>query len=446
MGSSKIPELTQRDLTISRLGTSRIQSPLSLSTTKGDGRGDFVPANSQIRYQIDTLPGAAHQDLVLEQAGPRERIFFHPENTTAAIVTCGGLCPGLNNVIRSIFYELKHNYRVPRILGIHDGYTGLNPEQGRPPLQLTDEDVVEIHKLGGVILGTSRGPQDAEVVVKFLHRENIDILFCVGGDGTLRGAHAISREIARQGLKISVAGVPKTIDNDIPFVYRTFGFSTALEEAQQALRCAHAEANSAVNGVGLVKLMGRHAGFITAYAALANQDANFVLVPEIDFPLEGPDGLLVSLQQRLKRRHHAVIAVAEGAGQYLFDSDHDHLDASGNPKFHDIGPFLKLQIEQHFHEQRIPLSVKYIDPSYLIRSVPANTQDRLLSNQMARFAVHAAMAGNTDVLIGHWNNRFVHVPIGTAVRTSKRMEVEGDLWTSILLSTGQPRWPATLQP
>ncbi|MBI86426.1 MAG: diphosphate--fructose-6-phosphate 1-phosphotransferase [Planctomycetaceae bacterium] len=443
MGSSRIPELTQGDLTIPRLGTSKIQSPLNLSNTRGDGRGDFVPANSRIRYQIHTLPGTAHQDLELEQAGPRERIFFHPENTTAAIVTCGGLCPGLNNVVRSIFHELKHNYRVPRILGIHNGYAGLNPEQGRPPSQLTDDDVVEIHKLGGVILGTSRGPQDAAVIVKFLQREKIDILFCVGGDGTLRGAHAVSQEIARRDLKISVAGIPKTIDNDIPFVYRTFGFSTALEEAQQALRCAHAEANSAVNGVGLVKLMGRHAGFITAYAALASQDANFVLVPEIDFPLEGPDGLLVSLQQRLERRNHAVIAVAEGAGQHLFDSDLDHFDASGNPKFRDIGPFLKLRIERHFQQQKIPISVKYIDPSYLIRSVPANAQDRLLSNQMARFAVHAAMAGNTDVLIGHWNNCFVHVPIGTAVRTSKCMEVEGDLWTSVLLSTGQPRWPAT---
>jgi 6-phosphofructokinase 1 len=357
------------------------------------------------------------------------------------VVTCGGLCPGLNNVIRSVYLELTKNYGVNRVFGIRNGYLGLNPASGLEPLPLSLESVSEIHKLGGTMLGSSRGPQDPAVMVDSLHRLGISMLLCVGGDGTQRGAHQIYEEVTRRGLKIAVVGIPKTIDNDIQYVFRTFGFATALETAQDALTCGHVEAKGAINGIGLVKLMGRDAGFIAAGATLASQEVNFCLVPEIDFSLDGPNGFLPALKQRMLQRKHAVVAVAEGAGQHLFDQRTDACDASGNRRYHDIGLYLRDQISSYFHEEGVPIALRYMDPSYLIRSVPANTADRLLSDQMARYAVHSAMAGNTDVLIGMWNNRFVHVPICTAIAEKKRMELTGDLWTSVLLSTGQPRWP-----
>lgn len=434
--------LSQDDLHVSTLGLNEKPSPLHLSSHHGDGLGDFVPGYPRIRYQLDVSPEAPHQDLLFEQAGPRERIYFDPFYTTAAIVTCGGLCPGLNNVIRSVYLELTKNYGVRNVLGIRSGYLGLNPASGLAPIPLTVDYVSEIHKLGGTALGSSRGPQDPVTVVDFLHRQGINILFCVGGDGTQRGAHQIFEEVTRRGLKIAVVGIPKTIDNDIMYVFRTFGFATALEVAQQALMCAHVEARGAINCIGLVKLMGRDAGFIAAGATLASQEVNFCLVPEIDFPLEGPNGFLPALKDRIVHKHHAVIAVAEGAGQHLFKGSNGSCDASGNRQYQDIGIFLRDKICEYFHRENVPISLKYIDPSYLIRSVPANTADRLLSDQMARYAVHSAMAGNTDVLIGQWNNVFVQVPICTAIRAKKRMELTGELWTNVLLSTGQPRWPS----
>jgi 6-phosphofructokinase 1 len=434
--------LSQDDFHVTTLGPNETPSPLHLSSCD-DALGDFVPGGPRIRYQVDTSPGVPHQEILLERAGPRERIYFDPFYSSAAIVTCGGLCPGLNNVIRSIYLELTKNYGVRHVFGIRNGYLGLNPASGLAPIQLTDAYVSEIHKLGGTALGSSRGPQDPAVVVNFLHRQGINMLFCVGGDGTQRGAHAICEEITRRGLKIAVVGIPKTIDNDIMYVFRTFGFATALEEAQDALTCAHVEAKGAPNGIGLVKLMGRDAGFIAAGATLASQEVNFCLVPEIDFSLDGPNGFLPALRDRILEKQHAVIAVAEGAGQHLFDENNGACDASGNRQYHDIGLYLRDRITAHFKQENIPIALKYIDPSYLIRSVPANTADRLLSDQMARYAAHSAMAGNTDVLIGMWNNVFVHVPICTAIKHKKRMELTGELWTNVLLSTGQPRWPAT---
>jgi 6-phosphofructokinase 1 len=308
-------------------------------------------------------------------------IFFEPARTTAAVVTCGGLSPGLNNVIRAIYSELKHNYGVPRILGIRNGYQGLNPTVGQPPIELTGEFVEDIDKLGGTVLGTSRGPQPPSVIVDFLQEQKIDILFCIGGDGTQRGAHAICDEIERRGLAKSIICIPKTIDNDIAFVWMTFGYQTSLQVAEDALRGAHVEARSAPNGIAIVKLMGRNAGFIAAGASMASDEANFVLVPEVEFPLEGKGGLLEALQQRMERRGHALIVVAEGAGQHLALLEGTvRRDASGNVLFDDIGVVLRDRIKQHFDRLGVPVSIKYIDPSYLIRSVPANTWDRILAN------------------------------------------------------------------
>ncbi len=432
--------LTQEQLQVATLGPCRIASPL-----RGVKEVVFVDPAVRVRYHHKVSPEMplAERELSFEEAGAHEQIFFDPASTTAAIVTCGGISPGLNNVIRAIYSELTHNYGVPRVLGIRSGYRGLNPAEGQPPLVLTHDFVEEIHKLGGTVLGTSRGPQDPRCMVDFLEREQIDLLFCIGGDGTQRGAQAISAELDRRGLAKSVVGIPKTIDNDIPFVWMTFGYQTSLEVAQEVLRGGHVEARSAENGIAIVKLMGRHTGFIAAGAAAASDEANFVLVPEVDFPLEGPGGFLEALHRRMLARQHALVVVAEGAGQHRFDTRHANRDASGNLRLQDIGLLLRERIRAYFADCGLPVQIKYIDPSYALRSVPANTWDRILANQMGRYAAHAAMAGRTDVLIGLRHNELIHVPLPLVNSHTRRLDIRSDLWKAVLSSTGQPRWPAS---
>jgi len=427
--------LTPEDVAVSTLGPCTFDSPLRPARD-----GGFVPESTRILWQCEVSDEKPLETVLsFEKAGPRARLFFDPSRVTAAIVTCGGLCPGLNNVIRSATWELIFNYGVRRVLGIRYGYQGLNPAVGLPPVELTSDYVERIHYLGGTVLGSSRGNQDPAVIVDFLQSQGIDMLFCVGGDGTQRGAHAIVEEVRRRQATIAIVGVPKTIDNDICYCQETFGYQTAIEYAQKVIDCAHVEAKGAPRGIGLVKVMGRAAGFIAAGATLASQQVNFTLVPEVPFALDGPRGLLQTLAARLDGRGHAVIVVAEGAGQELFQQDVQRHDASGNVRFDDVGTLLKSRIVEYFKQLGKPVNIKYIDPSYIIRSVPANCQDSILCDQLARRAVHAAMAGKTDVMIGHWNNAFIHVPIPMAIGQSRQMDPEGELWTTLLGVTGQPR-------
>jgi 6-phosphofructokinase 1 len=409
------------------LGEASHDSPLPFSV-----RDDLmVPA------QIKWPQGIPPQDGVLfERAGPRRRLFFDPAQTRAAIVTCGGLCPGLNNVIRSVTRELRRSYGVASVLGIRGGYRGLDPSRGQPPVELTEERVEDIHREGGTLLGTSRGPVDTAVAVDFLVARGVNVLFTVGGDGTQRGGHALYELARARGHTLSVVGIPKTIDNDVVYVSRTFGYSTAVAEAERVIASAHTEARSVCNGVSLVRLMGRHAGFIAAAATVASQDVNFCLVPELPFSLEGQGGLLAALERRLQRKEHAVIVVAEGAGQDLLGSLGER-DASGNLVLQDIGVFLKERLLAHFKARGIEMALRYFDPSYQIRACPANTDDALLCDRMARHAVHAAMAGKTGLVISYLNDQFVHVPISEIVQGSKRLDLEGELWRAVLSSTGQ---------
>lgn len=429
-----------RYITAPTLGEPHLTSPLDRTSTPGDGAAKFIPPNRYVRSRVEVDEGMDDgEELLFEKSGAREKIYFDPTATRAAMVTCGGLCPGLNDVIRSVFLELHMNYGVKEIIGLRHGFQGLNPDEGKPPIRLSRDMLENIHEEGGTVLGSSRGPQDPAVMVDFLERERIDILFCIGGDGTQRGAHAIYEEIGRRGRKIAVVGIPKTIDNDIHYCDRSFGLLTAIAEAQKVLTCAHVESRGALNGIGLVKVMGREAGFIAAGATLASQDVNFCLVPEVPFALHGDGGFLRVLRRRMLERQHAVVVVAEGAGQHLFQDLPQHRDASGNVKFQDIGVFLKQQIVDYFGEHGPKVDVKYIDPSYIIRSVPANCEDSIVCDQFGRRAVHAAMAGKTDVLIGHMSDTFVHVPIPMAIGEKAHMSVEGELWTGVLASTGQPR-------
>jgi 6-phosphofructokinase 1 len=275
-------------------------------------------------------------------------------------------------------------------------------------------------------------------MVDTLEIMNINILFCIGGDGTLRGAHAISKEIEKRKLRICVAGIPKTIDNDIDLVQKSFGFETAFSIANDIIRNAHNEASGAYNGIALVKLMGRDSGFIAASAALSIQEVNFVLIPEITFDLFGQRGFLRILKKRLEERHHAVIVVAEGAGQEFFEKTGNDKDASGNIKHKDIGVYLKEKIKEEFDSKGFPYSIKYIDPSYIIRSAPANANDSKFCNLLAQNAVHAAVAGKTDFVVGFWNNHFTLMPIPMVVAKRKKIDVEGELWWNVLEATGQP--------
>ncbi len=428
---------SEQVVTIRQLGDCAHYSPQRLADEPGHGQGRFVPEGSLIRREVE-LP-LARSEVLLEKAGPREKIFFNPRRTNAAVVTCGGLCPGLNNVVRSLFMELHYRYQIQTVFGIRNGYLGLNASAGLPPLRLTPDIVNDIHKEGGTILGTSRGKQETAVMVEFLKAHHIDILFCVGGDGTQRGAHALVEEITRQNLPIAVVGIPKTIDNDLLYCDRTFGFITAIEKAQEVINSAHNEAIAANRGIGLVKLMGRDSGFIACGATVVSQDVNFALIPEVPFELEGPDGLLNAIGRRLQDRQHAVVVVAEGAGQHLFNRPGDEqCDLSGNVRYQDIGVFLKEQIVKYFTAIGKPVDLKYIDPSYIIRSVAANVSDAWLCDQLARHAAHAAMAGKTDLILGSLHGKFVHVPIPLAVERRRQVDLEGNLWASVLATTGQP--------
>lgn len=426
------------DTRIRMLGECAYESPLRLNEIQGDSVGDFVSERARIRYQVDVpTDGRIDDETFLEKAGPRRRLFFDPRKTRAAIVTCGGLCPGLNNVIRSAFLEFYHNYQLREVLGIRYGYRGLT-FKGPAPILLTPQLVEDIHREGGSMLSSSRGSQSTEEMVDFLVNREIDILICVGGDGTQRGAHAITEEIGKRGLPIAVVGVPKTIDNDIQFVRQTFGYYTAIEEARNVLDCAHCEAKGAPNGIGLVKLMGRDSGFIAAGATIASQEVNFTIVPEVPLRLEGAKGFLATLHRRMAERHHAVVVIAEGAGQDLLKGGDLGVDASGNKRHGDVGIYLRDQIRAYFAKKETEVNLKYIDPSYIIRSVPANSHDARICDTYARNAVHAALAGKTDCIIGDWYSAFVHVPIAEAVRSRKKIDPEGDLWTSVLSATGQP--------
>jgi 6-phosphofructokinase 1 len=431
--------LTPEQLQVRNLGERRVPSPLSLSAHVGDGLAHYVPDGTRVLYKV---AGERDEDfdthLVLERAGPREHLYFDPEKTRVGVVTCGGLSPGVNNVIRSMVLEMTFQYGVRDIIGFRYGYRGMNPERGYEPVPLTYELVRTIHNEGGSVLGTSRGAEDVGVMVDRLQELGIDILYCIGGDGTLRGAHAIWEEVEKRKAGIAIVGIPKTIDNDIPFVYKTFGFDTAVEVVRQAVDGAHVEAIGTVNGVGLVKVMGRDSGFIAAYGSLASMQVNFCLVPEVPFDLHGEGGFLDCLERRLQKHGHAVIVVAEGAGQQFFPDRSREVDASGNVVPRDIGIFLREEIANYLRKRGYMFGMKYIDPSYMIRSVKANAGDAIFCDNLARNAVHAGMAGKTDAVIGLWHGIYTHVPIPLTVRGRKKIHPESYLWRSVVAATGQP--------
>ncbi len=421
--------MDSKDFFVPRLGEPVLDSPIK--------RMNFVSGEAKISYysHVDAIADIIKQGKELpafEVAGPRAKIFHDPSWCRAAILTAGGLCPGLNDVIKFLVLTLKRQYKVPLVYGIRYGYRGLNPKWGITPVILTEETVDEIHETGGTILSSSRGQEDEKVMVDTLMRMNINMLFCIGGDGTLRCAHAIAEEIKQRKCNISVIGIPKTIDNDVSFIDRSFGFETAVYASGRFITDAHNEAKGAYNGIGLIKIMGRDSGFIAAYATLSNSNVNYCLVPENPFTLlDGEKAFLPNLEKRMERKHHAVIIVSEGAGQEFFSGQDKKKDASGNILHNDIGLFLKEQIAKYFAEKHIEVNIKYFDPSYSIRSGPARGTDAVFCSNLAQAAVHAGMLGRTDMVVGHWSDAFTHVPIALATRERKKIDINGSLWNSV---------------
>ena len=406
-----------------------------------DPSAAFIDDKSRARLNVIVNENSKDDnEPTLELAGQRKEIYFNPPYTRAAIVTCGGLCPGLNDVIRSIVMESHYHYGINSILGIRYGYNGLKKGTEYTPIELTPDLVKNIHTVGGTILGSSRGGTDnIDELVDSLEHMGINILYAIGGDGTLSGAHDIYKKASERGLPLSVIGIPKTIDNDINYIQKSFGFETAFSKAVESISGAHVEANGAPNGIGIVKLMGRHSGFIAAYAALAMNDVNFLLVPEDQFDLDPPNGLLYHLEQYLKNRNHAVICIAEGAGQDLINSEAESgTDLSGNIMLKDIGIHLKEKIKNYFNEKNISVNIKYIDPSYIIRSEAACPNDSLFCALLGQYAVHAGMAGKTDMVVGMINDVYIHVPIEIAVSERKVIDIQSQFWNNVLQATGQP--------
>jgi 6-phosphofructokinase 1 len=420
------------DLTIEKLGECKVQTPMHQSVFIDDDR-DRIIFSANLRELKPYLE--VRGDIpCFEMAGPREKIYFDSSKISCGIVTCGGLCPGINDVIRSIVMSLYHHYGVRSIWGFRYGYEGLSPHHGHAPIALTPQIVKDIHHSGGTILGSSRGPQDVVCMVDTLEQMHISTLYSIGGDGTMRGAMAIHEEITRRGLKMNVIGVPKTIDNDIAYIDMSFGYITAVEASKTSTYTAYVEAIGARNGIGLVKLMGRESGFIAASAALANNVVNFCLVPEVEFTL---DGFLQALKQRITRRGYAVVVVGEGAGQNLMPADLG-TDPSGNPRLGNIGHFLREKICEFFAAEKMDYTLKYIDPSYTIRSMPANAWDSAFCLLLGYNAVHAGMSGRTNMFIGHSNNQFTHVPIPLVANKRKKIDPQGRMWEDVLACTGQP--------
>ncbi len=427
------PTLRPEQLEVTTLGPCRHKSPLARSLHTGEGVGTFVPDAMRVLYEPRFHLGEEINRLSFQRAGAREKLFFDPAKTRAAIVTCGGLCPGINNVIRSLVLELTYNYGVANILGIRYGYRGLNPEEGRPPIELTLSRLLEFIIKAARCLARRAGRKTQRRPLISLSRRTF--MFCFASAATARSV------VRTRWRRRSLVASCRSRSSASPKRSTTISsFYSAVAEAEKVIDRAHVEAKGVLNGIGLVKLMGRQAGFITAAATLASGEANFALIPEVLFKLEGPRGFLPALERRLAAREHAVVVVAEGAGQDLLSDHPDDCDASGNRKLADIGLFLKQKIVEHFATTKMPAKVKYMDPSYHIRSVPANAADSLLCEQLARSAAHAGMAGKTDLLIGLWHNHLVHVPLEVSTGVKKQLSTEGELWTSVLALTGQERW------
>jgi len=384
---------------------------------------------------VDILVPADNEVTVYPRAGPRSSLFFRPSHVNAGIVTCGGLCPGLNSVIRDVTKSCFELYGVQSVIGFHGGFSGIF---SMPFERLTLESTQGIQNLGGTILSSARGGFDADRILNKLEDLRISQLFIVGGDGSMRGARELVVAITKRPWPVAIIGIPKTIDNDIGLIDHSFGFQTAVEETLRAVRAAKVEAACSINGVGVVQCMGRHAGYIAAQVTLASAEVDLCIIPEVPIAIDGSLDVLEHVIRVVEKKGHAVVVVAEGAGENLLGKS-EEFDASGNRRLRPIGPWIKEAIAERLTMRGLGRQVRLIDPSYMVRSVAAYSVDSILCTLLSLAAVHAAMDGYTGVCVALVNGRSVMVPLDLIVEASPRkVDVCSRTYERIVSLTSQP--------
>eukprot|EP00929_Paragymnodinium_shiwhaense_P116504 TRINITY_DN860_c0_g2_i1.p1 TRINITY_DN860_c0_g2~~TRINITY_DN860_c0_g2_i1.p1 ORF type:complete len:2777 (-),score=621.22 TRINITY_DN860_c0_g2_i1:77-8053(-) len=434
----ELPKILEPGLEIHRLEVMQLSSKFpsrQITSPIKSMLGREIPEdNSWLTQTIQNTDGKLGVAYQMLRSGIREKLHFDPreEGACGAIVTCGGLCPGLNSVIRAIVMMLR-SYGVKDVYGIKGGFKGcVEPEAW---IDLTEDYVQDIHMKGGSVLVSDRGNPAYEDIAKTMKSRKVRWFFVVGGDGTHKGAMAAFEAMTSAGHECAVCGIPKTIDNDIQMLDRTFGFDTAFSEAKRAIDSAYVEATTNANCIGLVKLMGRHCGWIAAMATLASRCVDVCLVPEMNISLTK---LLDYVEQVMRKQRYAVIVVAEGCGDTIISSG-AATDAGGNKILADIGPFLKDRISSHLKKQGLPITIKYIDPTYMIRAVPANAFDSGYCSTLAQQAVHGVMSGYTGFTVGKVDQRHVMLPIHAITKGGPRkMDRSGRWFERLLGSTLQP--------
>mmetsp|Transcript_20291 Transcript_20291/g.48093 ORF Transcript_20291/g.48093 Transcript_20291/m.48093 type:complete len:415 (+) Transcript_20291:167-1411(+) len=365
------------------------------------------------------------------RANAARQLFWEPNKVKAAVVTCGGLCPGLNSIIRGVTKCLWNEYGVREILGITAGYNGLSDPETHPPVKLTEEMVRDIHMKGGSIIKAARGGFDAEKICDNLQRLGITVLFLVGGDGTQFAGHLLYEAARKRRLAVSIVGIPKSIDNDVVLFDRTFGFDTAVAKASEVIRNALVEASSCDRGVGIVKLMGRDSGFVAMHAATAADVVDLCMIPEVKVDMKD---VIEHVDATLAKKKYMVIAVAEGAGQELVSTGKQ--DDTGHTVYGDIGVFLKDTLNKHLKASGG--RTFYIDPSYIIRSVPITPNDHIYCVRLANDAVHTAMRGYTGVCVGAMHNVVCMLPSRLIASGKKKVRPHSSSWQGCVQTCNMP--------
>ncbi|XP_037474293.1 ATP-dependent 6-phosphofructokinase 3-like [Triticum dicoccoides] len=181
--------------------------------------------------------------------------------------------------------------------------------------------------------------------------------------------------------------------------------------------------------------------FIAMYATLASRDVHdCCLIPESPFYMDGEGGLLQYVERRLKENKHMVIVVAEGAGQDIIAKSiptSDQQDASGNKLLLDIGLWLTHKIKDHFKSKKMEMTIKYIDPTYMIRAIPSNATDNVYCTLLAHSAIHGAMAGYSFTIV-MVNGRHAYIPFYRVTSTRNKVKITDRMWARLLSPTNQP--------
>lgn len=443
--------------------------------------------------------------LTFPEAGPRENLVYPMESRDGAtdslqvgVLVSGGIAPGINAVIKGIVdrHTLYSNHAKENddtsydleIIGYRDGFSGL---LSGSHIKLNRKKVRDFANKGGSLLGTSRyhplldlddpGKRDSAVRDIISNLKDIDILYVIGGDGSMRAAHMIWTRAQRmhaegEASKLSVVAIPKTMDNDILWVWQSFGFMSAVEKAKQFVLQLHTEASSNPR-LGIMQLFGSDSGFVVTHAALASGVCDYVLIPEADFSMEV---LCEFIKKKLKSRYKrgqdgkspfGMILMAETAiprdginspgCKYIDDPDVglEKEEKIAIEKFIADGRRVQGQTQDALRRGGIKIISRVVqkeirqmkpgqywekfrvftnEPRHLIRAIDPSVQDVIFGQRMGTLAVDNAMAGYTDFMISQWLTEYVLVPLKLVVLGRKRVPQKGIFWKSVLANTGQP--------